>query len=126
MKFFDNPIYTTYNIAGLSVVTASVGAQFTGPHGARGRIVSANCIIVTALGVADALVRVGTSADPDKNLSMTVPQTGNVGDLIIAPKNLMDKTYIDPDALLQIDTDGGATATGGVDVSVTVAWENLP
>lgn len=125
MKFFDNPIISTY-LAHLDVIAASVGLRFTGPPGARGQILSANAVVTEALGTGDALVRVGVSGTPALNLSLTIPVSGSsVDDRIVASNSARKATFLAADTTHQIDTDGGATTTGEVDVEVTVGWERL-
>jgi hypothetical protein len=125
MKHFDNPIYSTYQTH-LDLIAASVGLRFIGPPGARGQIVSANCVVSELLLTGDALVRVGVDGTPALNLTMTVPFTASaVNDSVVAAQKEAGRTFLAADTVHQIDTDGGASTTGEAEVEVVVAWERL-
>lgn len=118
---YENPTTIGYrtNTAALSG-GAAVFDKIAGPKGKTGYVNSIIGVVTTAVTVAAASILVGISGDTDKYASLVIPISS--ADAIANTVVRGVENILPADTLVQIGTDGAATA-GAADVDVIIDWE---
>ena len=122
MKFFDNPILATYNVAVADASSGAVADRIQGPPGSRGLIVGLAAHLTTGVTTAADIFQIGNSSDDDAYGTFSVA---------VAAADAMDvasRTELGALKLLPADTaiefsNSGDSDAGAYDVDVIVAWE---
>jgi hypothetical protein len=87
----------------------------------RGRIVTAKARVRVAPGTAAAVLKLGTTADDDAFATgLTIPTTASAGDEYDFSLDGASAAVVSRGVTLVVTGDGGATATGSVDLLVIV------
>lgn len=122
MRFFNNPILMTYNVAVADASSGAVADRIKGPPGARGMILALDSHITTEVTTAADVFQIGISGDADEYGTFSVA-AGAAGTVDAATRAELGAI-----ALLSADTaiefsNTGASDAGAYDVNVCVAWE---
>ena len=119
---YENPIVITH-VLPAEALTGGVGVARTilGPEGKKGRLVGIAAVVTTDVTVAAASVDVGISDDTDKYGTLSVPISSAGSGVNNATINDTDANMMPADTVVEIGTDGAATA-GAADLAVTIAW----
>lgn len=116
---YSNPDVANYRFPAATLTSAAVVGRILGPAGKSGRLVGISTIVTTGVTVAAASVELGVAADTDKYGSASVPvSSANAG---VNTVTAGTEHVIPADTVLDVYTDGGATA-GAADINVTIAW----
>jgi hypothetical protein len=116
---YSNPETAVYRFPAAVLTSAAVVGRIVGPEGRKGRVVDISHVVTTGVTVAAASVTVGSNADPDAYATGSVPvsSVNSVGNGATKVQN----HEIPADSLVEIATDGGATA-GAADLLVMINW----
>ena len=121
MITYDTPFRMSYTIPAAAIDTAAVLLSVCGPAGLKGRVSNISGVVTTSTTVAASEIQVGTTADEDAYATCAVP-------VLTAPavfNTLVDLTsdanLIPANSVVEIASDGGATAGDG-DIVVTIDW----
>lgn len=121
MAGYDNAPQLAYTVAGATLSSAATLLQVAGPKGKQGRLVSVSCVVTTSTTVAATQLRVGTVADPDAFGTLNVPIVTAPAVANTSVDLTSDINLIPADGIVQLATDGGATAGAGT-IVVVIRW----
>jgi hypothetical protein len=121
---YDKPLREHYVYPAAALTSAAVVGRFIGPAGKVGRVVNVSHIVTTDTDAA-AVVTVDTNAGLASPVVHTVPNapgqyTG--GAIARDDATLLAQTELPADTVVEVQADGGPTATGEADLHVTVEW----
>ena len=121
MNYDEGINAVAYHFPAVPIDTAAVFGRIAGPAGKTGRLIGIGTVITTATTVAAAELRVGTIADPDAYGTQAVAIL-SADALVNAFTDLTsDANLITADTVVELSSDGGATAGAG-DVVIYINW----
>ena len=118
---YDNGDVLMYQFPAAAVDTAAVIGRILGPAGKQGRLMGIASAVTADVTVAAAGIRVGSTSDPDAYGTHSIPVSSADAVVTTYTDLTSDSNLIPADSLVEIDSDGAATA-GDADLFVTIKW----
>jgi len=110
-----------YTFPGVAIDTAAVFGRIAGPEGKTGRLVGISTVITTGTSVAASELRVGDASDPDKYGTAAIAVLSADAVSTAFTDLTSDDNLITADTIVEMSSDGGATAGDGT-VVIYINW----
>lgn len=123
---YSEPMFETYLLPSHDFGAGAGTDIISGPDGHKGRLLNVTILTVTEVFnsvTTNALIRVGTSADPDKHAEMSIDDTADLGsDSILAAELYNTEIAADEDVHIDYVAPTGGTPTGIGQVQINIMW----